>query len=438
MAALTCSSARTTASAPRSRGAFLADLTGKIDDVLGNTTEVSVAGSKVDGKVYMVPESLKAVAMYYDSEKVKTPPTTTDELHAVRQGRRQGRHHRRGEYFGYGWYAAFGGKIFDETGKCAATATTGVADALQVRHRPQDRRRPRATPTTARSTTRSRPATSTSSSTATGPWATTGRSSGRRRGPRAGRSGRSCPDDDRCRRLVHQRRRRQNQDLAIALRATELVRPELADQVFVDKAGHVPANTGITIIDPLTQALRRRDRHGLSRARRSSELDNFWGNFGNAWTARSSTAGADPIDGRRRRPAPRWTRRTACNARRPQRRRGCRPGRAADRPRTLTRGCTDDDRERSLRPWTSGATGTRVGRRSAARRGRPTSTWCPALIVMAVITLYPLIYQVWMSFTDLQLRNLRAARPRRPGSALQNYIDVLQSNLASRTSTSCG
>ena len=36
-----------------------------------------------------VPESLKAVALYYDSAKVATPPATTDELLDRRQGRPQ-------------------------------------------------------------------------------------------------------------------------------------------------------------------------------------------------------------------------------------------------------------------------------------------------------------------------------------------------------------
>ncbi len=51
----------------------------------------------------------------------------------------------------------------------------------------------------------------------------------------------------------------------------------------------------------------------------------------------------------------------------------------------------------------------------------------PALIVMLVITFYPLFYQVWMSFTDYNVRSLN------PNSAvylepnfigLQNYIDI--------------
>jgi arabinogalactan oligomer / maltooligosaccharide transport system permease protein len=52
----------------------------------------------------------------------------------------------------------------------------------------------------------------------------------------------------------------------------------------------------------------------------------------------------------------------------------------------------------------------------------------PALIVMAVITFYPLFYQIWMSFTDYNIRSLN------PNSAVyqapawigvKNYLDIL-------------
>ncbi len=49
----------------------------------------------------------------------------------------------------------------------------------------------------------------------------------------------------------------------------------------------------------------------------------------------------------------------------------------------------------------------------------------PAGIVMGIITIYPLCYQVWMSFTDYGLKNLRkdSAPPNYVG--LNNYTDIL-------------
>ena len=48
---------------------------GKLDGF----NQVAVDGSKVDGKLYMVPESLKAVALWYDKSKITTAPATTDD-----------------------------------------------------------------------------------------------------------------------------------------------------------------------------------------------------------------------------------------------------------------------------------------------------------------------------------------------------------------------
>jgi arabinogalactan oligomer/maltooligosaccharide transport system permease protein len=54
----------------------------------------------------------------------------------------------------------------------------------------------------------------------------------------------------------------------------------------------------------------------------------------------------------------------------------------------------------------------------------------PALLVMGLITFYPLGFQVWMSFTDFSLRNLRPGAPAPPFVGLDNYVQILQSQLA--------
>ncbi len=90
---------------------------------------VALDGSKVDGSFYMVPESLKAVALWYDKSKVASPPTTSDELLAavkdgsVKVGINQGVYHQ------FGWTGAFGGTLMDDAGKCTADAG-GFADAF--------------------------------------------------------------------------------------------------------------------------------------------------------------------------------------------------------------------------------------------------------------------------------------------------------------------
>ena len=47
----------------------------------------------------------------------------------------------------------------------------------------------------------------------------------------------------------------------------------------------------------------------------------------------------------------------------------------------------------------------------------------PAFVVMAFITFYPLLYQLWMSLTDFQLKNLRTMNPNYVG--LDNFINVI-------------
>jgi maltose-binding protein MalE len=112
------------------RAGYLTNLTGRIDGTLAGVADVARSGATVDGKVYMVPESLSALALLYDSTRIATPPATTDALLALATaGGRVGI--PTGAADGWGFYAAFGGAILDpSTGSCAATSTNGVADAL--------------------------------------------------------------------------------------------------------------------------------------------------------------------------------------------------------------------------------------------------------------------------------------------------------------------
>jgi arabinogalactan oligomer/maltooligosaccharide transport system permease protein len=53
----------------------------------------------------------------------------------------------------------------------------------------------------------------------------------------------------------------------------------------------------------------------------------------------------------------------------------------------------------------------------------------PAFIIMAVITFYPLIYQVWMSMTDYGIRNLRFDAPAPNFVGLTNYAQIFTGEL---------
>ena len=64
----------------------------------------------------------------------------------------------------------------------------------------------------------------------------------------------------------------------------------------------------------------------------------------------------------------------------------------------------------------------------ALRRGRLAYVYIlPAFIIMALITFYPIVYQIWMSFTNFQIKNLRLQNPDLVG--LRNYIDILWNGL---------
>ncbi|MEW5870158.1 MAG: sugar ABC transporter permease [Chloroflexota bacterium] len=53
----------------------------------------------------------------------------------------------------------------------------------------------------------------------------------------------------------------------------------------------------------------------------------------------------------------------------------------------------------------------------------------PAAVVMAVITFYPMFYQVWMSFTDFGIQNLRQGSAAPNSVGIQNYLDILPDKL---------
>ncbi len=68
--------------------------------------------------------------------------------------------------------------------------------------------------------------------------------------------------------------------------------------------------------------------------------------------------------------------------------------------------------------------------RSWRRRLSPYLYLVPALAVMAIITFYPLVFQVWMSFTDFGPKNFRVNNPIAPNFVgIQNYTRIASSQL---------
>ncbi len=104
----------------------LDDLAGQIG--LGNLNQAAVDANKFQGKVWALPESTEAVALWYNTDKVKTPPKDTDELLAM--AAEVGLGLNTGFYHSAGLLLGAGGSLFDESARCVLDQGTGVTDAL--------------------------------------------------------------------------------------------------------------------------------------------------------------------------------------------------------------------------------------------------------------------------------------------------------------------
>lgn len=264
----------------QSRDGVIADLTAALEGKLDGKTETAVNGSKVGDALFMVPESLKAVGLFYDSAKIATPPATTDELLAgvtdgsIKAGFFGGPD---GLYHNFGWWAAFGGRLMDDSGKCVADQG-GVADAYAYLVSLQDAG---ATFYTAYDDMANDFKAGTIDLIVDGPWATGGYKEAvpevKSAPMPAGPSGPAQPLAGVDGWYINPA----TADLQLAVDFALQMTDEDAEQVFVDTAGHIPANTANTITDPITQGFADAVATGFPRPQ-VEQLDNFWGNFGTA------------------------------------------------------------------------------------------------------------------------------------------------------------
>ncbi len=111
------------------RASLIADITDLAKGKLGGISQLGVDGMTLNGKLYGVPESLKAVTLWYNKTMLPTPPKTTDELKKLMEGG-TAISLNYGCYHMYGFYSAFGGTMFDPSWKIVADKGTGVVDAF--------------------------------------------------------------------------------------------------------------------------------------------------------------------------------------------------------------------------------------------------------------------------------------------------------------------
>ena len=95
----------------------------------GDVADIAYASLSAGKSLYGVPLSLAGVALYYNRERIPTPPATTTALRdLMRQQVRPAI--PRTPYFTYAFYAGFGGKLLDAAGRCTATQG-GYGEALR-------------------------------------------------------------------------------------------------------------------------------------------------------------------------------------------------------------------------------------------------------------------------------------------------------------------
>ena len=253
--------------------------------------QVAIDGSKVDGKFYMVPESLKAVALWYDKSAIATPPATSDALLAgvkdgsIKLGINQGVYHQ------FGWSGAFGGELMDASGKCTAD-TTGFPDAFAYLKELKDAG---ATFNTDGNALKTDFQTGKINAIIDGPWQTadfrTALGDKLAVAPIPdGPDGPANPFTGTDGWYINPNLDADQAQLAVNV-ALALTSPE-AMQIFVDDAGHVPANPAVTITDPITQGFADAAAAGLPRPQ-NPQFGNWWTPFGDALNKVIDT-GADP------------------------------------------------------------------------------------------------------------------------------------------------
>lgn len=263
----------------------LSSMSGTLMAAPYNISQTAITADTVDGKLYAIPESMKAVALFYRTDMLPTAPATTaDWMTTLKGGTKLGLVYGPnggGAYYQWGFYGAFGGKILDDSGKCAATATTGVADSLKFL---QDFKAAGGILYQNDTDAKTDFLAGKIAGFIDGPWQTgdlktaLGDKLAVAPGPKAVAdfSPMAAPDG------YYINDSSPNADLAVQF-ALQMLAPA-NEQVFVDRAGHIPANTTITATDPITVGFATAVSTGFARPT-AKELDNYWGNFGNAIAA---------------------------------------------------------------------------------------------------------------------------------------------------------
>jgi len=274
------------------RNGLIADITELAAGKLGDYTPLSVEGMSLDGKLYGIPESLKAVVLWYNKDMVATPPATTDELKALMEGGTEVSLSY-GCYHQFGFYSAFGGKIFDENWKVIADQGTGVSDAMSYLNDLYQISKAEGWPKNDSDGlapfTEGKAAIITNGNWAMGDYKTAlGDKLGVAPLP-AGPKGPATPLLGVDGFYFNPNSTNKEAALEVALYLTG----KAAQEMMMNEAGHVPANTKVTVTDPLIKSLLAAFKNGYVRPQ-VAQLGLYWSNFcGTDEVFEKGTAAAD-------------------------------------------------------------------------------------------------------------------------------------------------
>jgi arabinogalactan oligomer / maltooligosaccharide transport system substrate-binding protein len=275
-------------------------LYGPLDDVLkpslSSFTDISIAGSKVNGHIYEIPESMKAVSMFYNKSLVTTPPATTADLLALaKSGIKIGIAEYAAAYYNWWIYNAFGGgPLMDNTGKCVAD-TNGTSDGFAYLKALKDTGN--VTFYTTGSAFQGDFKTGKLGIVIEGPWGTgdfktaLGDKLGIALIP-AGPKGKALPLSAPDGWYINVNANDTQKALAVKFALWE-VSAAGGEQTFADSAGHLPAVKDATVTDTVAKAFLAQIDSSYPRPQ-TKQLDNYWTPFGNAFDE-VIVKGTDPV-----------------------------------------------------------------------------------------------------------------------------------------------
>jgi arabinogalactan oligomer/maltooligosaccharide transport system substrate-binding protein len=259
------------------RNGLIADITDLAAGKLGDYTPLSIDGMTVDGKLYGIPESLKAVVFWYNKDMIQTPPANTDELKALMEGGTEVSISY-GCYHHFGFFGAFGGKVFDENWKVIADQGTGVTDAMTYLNDLYQISKKNSWPKNDSDGlapfTEGKAAAITNGNWAMGDYkAALGDKLGVAPLP-AGPVGPATPFLGVDGFYFNPNSQNKEAALEVALYLTG----KMAQETMMNEAGHVPANTTVEVTDPLIQGLLDAFANGYIRPQ-VPQLGLYWSNF---------------------------------------------------------------------------------------------------------------------------------------------------------------